>query len=65
MIQNGEAELKTKRFDTSFKLGYVNPNIPYQTVGFQLAYNLHDQNSVYGNSRYNIKQESLFFKFII
>ena len=56
--------IKTKRFDSSFKLGYVNPNIPYHTVGFQLAFNVHDQNSVYGNSIYNIKQESLFLNLL-
>ena len=61
---NWGGRIKTKRFDTSFKLGYVNPNIPYQTVGFQLAFNVHDQNSVYGNSLYNIKQESLFLNLL-
>jgi outer membrane cobalamin receptor len=56
--------IKTNRFDTSFKLGYVNPNIPYQTIGFQLAYNIHDQDSYYGTNIYDINQKSLFSNFL-
>ena len=54
----------TNRFDSSFKLGYVNPNIPYQSLGFQLAYNYHDQESYYGLNNYNISQKSLFANLI-
>jgi len=56
--------IKTNRFDTSFKLGYVNPNVPYQTIGFQLAYNIHDQDSYYGKNIYDINQKSLFSNFL-
>jgi len=56
--------IKTNRFDSSFKLGYVNPNIPYQTIGFQLAYNIHDQDSYYGKNIYDINQKSLFSNFL-
>ena len=58
------AEILTNRFDSSFKLGYVNPNIPYQSLGFQLAYNFHDQESYYGLNDYNISQKSLFANLI-
>ena len=58
------AEILTNRFDSSFKLGYVNPNIPYQSLGFQLAYNFHDQESYYGLNDYNITQKSLFVNLI-
>ena len=57
-------EIFTNRFDSSFKLGYVNPNIPYQSLGFQLAYNFHDQESYYGLNDYNISQKSLFLNLI-
>ncbi len=57
-------EIFTNRFDSSFKLGYVNPNIPYQTLGFQVAYNFHDQESYYGLNDYNISQKSIFFNLI-
>jgi hypothetical protein len=57
-------EIFTNRFDSSFKLGYVNPNIPSQSLGFQLAYNFHDQESYYGLNDYNISQKSLFLNLI-
>ncbi len=57
-------EIFTNRFDSSFKLGYVNPNIPYQSLGFQLAYNFHDQESYYGLNDYNISQKSFFANLI-
>ena len=57
-------EISTNRFDSSFKLGYVNPNIPYQSLGFQLAYNFHDQKSYYGLNDYNISQKSFFANLI-
>ena len=57
-------EIFTNRFDSSLKLGYVNPNIPYQSLGFQLAYNFHEQESYYGLNDYNINQKSLFANLI-
>ena len=57
-------EILTNRFDSSFKLGHVNPEIPYQSLGFQLAYNFHDQEAYYGLNDYNISQKSLFVNLI-
>ena len=57
-------EILTNRLDSSFKLGYVNPNIPYQTLGFQVAYNFHDQESYYGLNDYDISQKSMFINLI-
>ena len=57
-------EILTKRFDSSFKLGYVNPNIPYQSIGFQLSYSSHDQDSYYGARIYDINQKSIFSNII-
>jgi len=57
-VWNGE--ISTKRFDSSFKLGYVNPNLPFQSLGLQLSYSSHDQNSVYGFRNYDINQDSFF-----
>ena len=34
-------EINTRRFDTSLKLGYVFPELPFQSLGFQTAYNIH------------------------
>ena len=57
-VWNGE--VSTKRFDSSFKLGYVNPNLPFQSLGLQLSYSSHDQKSVYGFRNYDINQDSFF-----
>tara|TARA_B100000768_G_scaffold91308_1_gene85470 strand:- start:3377 stop:5605 length:2229 start_codon:yes stop_codon:yes gene_type:complete len=58
------SEINTERFDTNFKLGYVNPNIPYQSVGFQMAYSNHIQNSYFGLRNYDIKQNSFYSSFL-
>ena len=58
------SEINTQRFDTNFKIGYVNPNIPYQSLGFQFAYSNHDQNSFFGLRNYNIKHNSLYSNLI-
>ena len=57
-------EVLTNRFDSSFKLGYVNPNIPYQSLGFQLSYSSHNQDSFYGSRTYDISQKSIFSNLI-
>ena len=54
------SEIDTKRFETSLKLGYVFPEIPYQSVGLQLAYSNHRQDSYFGLNVYDIKHESLY-----
>ena len=58
------SEIVTKRFDTNLKIGYVNPNIPYQTLGFQFAYSNHDQESFFGLRNYNIEQKSFYSNLI-
>ena len=54
------SEIKTQRFDVSGKFGYVNPEIPWQTMGVQLAYSHHDQESYFGLNDYNIQHNSLY-----
>jgi hypothetical protein len=58
------SEINTERFDTNFKLGYVNPNIPYQSIGFQMAYSNHIQNSYFGLRNYDIRQNSFYSSFL-
>jgi len=58
------SEIDTERFEGSFKLGYVNPNIPYQSLGFQMAYSNHQQNSYFGLRIYDIKHESFYSNLI-
>ncbi len=58
------SEIKTKRFDTSAKLGYVFPDLPFQSMGIQAAYSNHKQDSYFGLSDYNIQHQSFFSSFI-
>jgi outer membrane receptor for ferrienterochelin and colicin len=53
-------EIDTRRLDLSGKLGYVNPNIPWQSIGVQLAYSNHDQESYFGLNTYDIEHNSLY-----
>jgi outer membrane receptor for ferrienterochelin and colicin len=53
-------EINTRRFDTSLKLGYVFPELPFQSFGFQTAYNIHKQDSYFGFNEYNIDHESIY-----
>lgn len=54
------SEIKTNRFDSSFKLGYVFPELPFQSFGFQLAYSNHNQDSYFGLRNYTIAQQSIY-----
>lgn len=53
-------EINTQRYDVSGKFGYVNPKIPYQSMGVQAAFSNHDQESYFGLKQYNIKHNSLY-----
>ena len=54
------SEINTRRFDTSLKLGYVFPELPFQSFGFQTAYSLHKQDSYFGLRTYDINHESIY-----
>lgn len=54
------SEVNTRRFDTSWKLGYVFPELPFQSFSFQTAYNIHKQDSYFGFNEYNINHESVY-----
>ena len=58
------SEIDTKRFDTSLKLGYVFPQLPFQSVGFQASYSNHKQESYYGFNRYDIDHQSIYSNLI-
>lgn len=59
-----KGEINTSRFDSNFKFGYVNPSIPYQSLGLQMAFSKHDQNSFFGSRNYNINQNSFYSNII-
>lgn len=54
------SEIDTRRLDLSSKFGYVNPNLPWQSLGFQLAYSNHDQDSYFGLNQYDIRHKSVY-----
>lgn len=54
------SEITTKRFEVSSKIGYVNPEIPYQSLGLQLSYSDHDQTSYFGLNQYDIRHKSAY-----
>jgi len=58
------SEVDTERLDTSFKLGYVSPDLPYKSLGFQVSYSTHDQIGSYGYRLYDIKHESFYSNFV-
>ncbi len=58
------SEIDTKRFDFSGKLGYVNPEIPWQSVGVQFAVSNHQQDSYFGLRQYDIEHNSIYSNII-
>lgn len=53
-------EIDTRRLDLSTKIGYVFPELPFQSFGFQLAYSNHQQDSYFGQRIYNIEHQSVY-----
>ena len=58
------SEINTERFDISTKIGYVFPDMPFQSIGFQNAFNSHNQESYFGLNQYDIKQKSYYSNLI-
>src|SRR5690606_1591366 len=54
------SEIDTERFDGSLKLGYVFPEMPFQSLGFQTSYSRHVQGSYFGAGTYDIDHRSLY-----
>lgn len=58
------SEINTERLDISTKVGYVFPEMPYKSIGFQNAFDSHNQQSYFGLNQYNIKQSSYYSNLI-
>ena len=58
------SEINSERLDVSTKIGYVFPGMPFQSIGFQNAFNSHNQDSYFGLNQYNIKQSSYYSNLI-
>lgn len=63
-LNNWGSEINTTKVDVSGKLGYVWPDMPYQSIGLQAAFNRHDQDSYFGFRTYDIAQNSFYSNLI-
>lgn len=57
---NWGSEIDTKRYEISGKFGYVNPDIPWQSIGVQMALSNHKQESYFGLNKYDIEHTSVY-----
>ena len=58
------SEIDTRRYEVSAKLGYVNPEVPWQSLGVQTAFSSHKQDSYFGLKQYDILHNSLYSNII-
>jgi hypothetical protein len=58
------SEINTSRLDISGKVGYVLPDLPYESYGLQVAYSGHTQDSYYGLTVYDIDHDSFYTNLI-
>ncbi|RKE98255.1 TonB-dependent receptor [Ichthyenterobacterium magnum] len=54
------SEINTNRFELSSKFGYVNPELPWQSLGIQAAFSYHNQDSYFGLNTFDIKHNSVY-----
>lgn len=54
------SEINTEKIEISNKTGYVFPDMPYQSIGFQNSFQSHKQDSYFGLNRYDIHQKSYY-----
>ena len=54
------SEINTNRAEVSTKIGYVFPELPFQSFGFQFAYSNHKQDSYFGLNVYDIQHQSVY-----
>ncbi|CAM1373493.1 TonB-dependent receptor [Tenacibaculum litopenaei] len=54
------SEIATRKVGLSTKLGYVFPDLPFQSMGVQLAYSNHRQDSFFGLRDYFIEHQSFY-----
>ncbi len=58
------SEILTQKIDASAKIGYVFPDTPWKSIGFQNAFNSHKQESYFGLRAYDIHQNSFYSNLI-
>ncbi|WP_435139195.1 TonB-dependent receptor domain-containing protein [Formosa sp. A9] len=58
------SEIDTRRLDVSGKFSYANPELSYQSIDAQINYSTHHQDSYFGQTVYNINQNSVYARAI-
>ena len=58
------SEINTDKLEMSSKIGYVFPDTPWKSFGFQNSFNYHKQESYFGLNQYNIQQNSFYSNLI-
>jgi outer membrane receptor for ferrienterochelin and colicin len=58
------SEVNTEKIEVSNKTGYVFPDQPYQSFGFQNSFQSHRQDSYFGLNRYDVHQKSFYSNFL-
>jgi outer membrane receptor for ferrienterochelin and colicins len=58
------SEISTEKIEISNKTGYVFPDMPYQSIGFQNSFQMHKQDSYFGFNQYNVNQKSYYSNLI-
>lgn len=58
------SEINTDKLDISSKVGYVFPDMPFQSLGLQTSFNWHKQDSYFGLTQYDIDQKSFYSNLI-
>jgi outer membrane receptor for ferrienterochelin and colicin len=58
------SEINTERLDIATRVGYIFKDMPFQSIGFQNAFNTHNQSSYFGLNQYNINQKSVYSNLI-
>ena len=58
------SNIATEKFDLSAKLGYVFPEMPFQSMGLQTAYSYYNQDSFFGQNIYDVNHQSFYSNYI-
>ncbi|MDO5607981.1 MAG: TonB-dependent receptor [Capnocytophaga sp.] len=58
------SEINTEKISVANKIGYVFPETPYKSFGFQNSFQSHRQNSYFGFNQYDIHQTGFYSNLI-
>lgn len=62
--QKWGSNIETQKADVSAKIGYVFPDMPFQSMGLQTAFSYYNQDSFFGNNIYDAQHQSFYSNYI-